>query len=67
MNLLNIVTFDAFDTINKILFYNDYIFAIVSDENGEYLVCYDPLDGSSNIDVNITIGTIFGIYKYIDK
>lgn len=30
---------------------------------GKYLVCYDPLDGSSNIDVNITIGTIFGIFK----
>lgn len=29
-----------------------------------YLVCYDPLDGSSNIDCNITVGTIFGIYKY---
>ena len=29
-----------------------------------YLVCYDPLDGSSNIDVNITTGTIFCIYKY---
>lgn len=32
--------------------------------NGDYLVCYDPLDGSSNIDVNITVGTIFAIYKY---
>jgi len=31
-----------------------------------YLVCYDPLDGSSNIDVNITTGTIFCIYKYND-
>ena len=29
----------------------------------KYLVCYDPLDGSSNIDVNITVGTIFTIYK----
>lgn len=29
-----------------------------------YLVCFDPLDGSSNIDVNITTGTIFAIYKY---
>ena len=29
-----------------------------------YMVCYDPLDGSSNIDVNITTGTIFAIYKY---
>lgn len=31
-------------------------------ENGRYLVCFDPLDGSSNIGVNITVGTIFAIY-----
>lgn len=31
-----------------------------------YLVSYDPLDGSSNIDVSITVGTIFGIYDYND-
>lgn len=31
--------------------------------DGKYMVCYDPLDGSSNIDVNITVGTIFAIYK----
>jgi fructose-1,6-bisphosphatase I len=30
---------------------------------GKYLVVFDPLDGSSNIDVNISIGTIFGVYK----
>ncbi len=29
----------------------------------KYVVVLDPLDGSSNIDVNISIGTIFGIYK----
>lgn len=33
---------------------------------GKYLVVFDPLDGSSNIDVNISIGTIFGIYKRKD-
>jgi fructose-1,6-bisphosphatase I len=31
--------------------------------SGRYVVMVDPLDGSSNIDVNATIGTIFGIYK----
>jgi fructose-1,6-bisphosphatase I len=31
----------------------------------KYVVVIDPLDGSSNIDVNISIGTIFGIYKRI--
>jgi len=32
--------------------------------NGKYMICFDPLDGSSNIDVNITVGTIFAIYEY---
>ncbi|MFZ7111697.1 MAG: class 1 fructose-bisphosphatase [Desulfatiglandales bacterium] len=30
---------------------------------GSYVLLFDPLDGSSNIDVNVSIGTIFGIYK----
>jgi fructose-1,6-bisphosphatase I len=30
---------------------------------GKYMVVFDPLDGSSNIDSNGAIGTIFGIYK----
>jgi fructose-1,6-bisphosphatase I len=30
--------------------------------SGKYILVFDPLDGSSNIDVNINIGTIFGIY-----
>lgn len=50
--------------------------AIVSEENediikmpkvngkyGQYILVMDPLDGSSNIDVNVSVGTIFGIYK----
>lgn len=32
-------------------------------KNGKYVVLFDPLDGSSNIDVNVSIGTIFSIYK----
>jgi len=32
-------------------------------KNSKYVVAFDPLDGSSNIDCNISIGTIFGIYK----
>jgi len=31
--------------------------------SGRYVFCMDPLDGSSNIDVNATIGTIFGVYR----
>ncbi|MDH1517738.1 class 1 fructose-bisphosphatase [Acinetobacter johnsonii] len=30
-------------------------------ENGKYLVLFDPLDGSSNIDINMCVGTIFSI------
>lgn len=33
----------------------------------KYVMMMDPLDGSSNIDVNISIGTIFGIYKRISE
>lgn len=31
--------------------------------NAKYIVCVDPLDGSSNIDVNVSIGTVFSIYR----
>ena len=31
--------------------------------DGDYIVLLDPLDGSSNIDVNVSVGTIFSIYK----
>jgi fructose-1,6-bisphosphatase I len=39
---------------------------IFLNNSGDYMVCFDPLDGSSNIDVNITTGTIFAIYKFKD-
>lgn len=32
-------------------------------KEANYVVVFDPLDGSSNIDVNVTVGTIFGIYR----
>jgi fructose-1,6-bisphosphatase I len=32
---------------------------------GDYVVLYDPLDGSSNIDVNVSIGTIFSIHRKV--
>jgi len=32
-------------------------------ETGKYVVIFDPLDGSSNIDVNVSVGTIFSIYR----
>lgn len=44
---------------------NDTYVAFTSDEArmGKYVVLFDPLDGSSNIDVNVSIGTIFSIFK----
>lgn len=36
-------------------------FAVPGTEGGQYLVTYDPLDGSSNIDINVSVGTIFSI------
>src|SRR5690554_5735537 len=36
-------------------------------KDGKYVVLFDPLDGSSNIDVNVSIGTIFSIYRRISK
>ena len=32
-------------------------------EDGKYTICYDPLDGSSLADVNLSVGSIFGIYE----
>jgi fructose-1,6-bisphosphatase I len=44
---------------------NDDFMAFESEmsQNGKYVVLFDPLDGSSNIDVNVSIGTIFSIYR----
>ncbi len=32
-------------------------------DDGKYTICYDPLDGSSLADVNLSVGSIFGIYE----
>lgn len=44
---------------------NDDIIPIESEisKNAKYVVAMDPLDGSSNIDVNVSVGTIFSIYR----
>ena len=36
-------------------------------KKGGYVLVFDPLDGSSNIDVNVSIGTIFGVYRCVDE
>ncbi len=38
----------------------------VVDPNAKYSIAYDPLDGSSLVDVNLAVGTIVGIYKGAD-
>ncbi len=58
------------------LFKGRMVCAVGSEENddfiirpgseGKYIVLMDPLDGSSNIDVNVSIGTIFSIYRRND-
>ena len=44
---------------------NEEVVDISNDFNqdAKYVICIDPLDGSSNIDVNVSIGTIFSIYR----
>lgn len=39
---------------------------IVFEGGGRYAVCTDPIDGSSNIDAGVSVGTIFGIYRLKD-
>lgn len=46
----------------EIITYNDNLSL-----NAKYVVCLDPLDGSSNIDVNVSIGTIFSIYRRLSE
>ena len=63
----------AEETVQDIVGRSGHVCALLSEERkavlevpekyrGEYVVTYDPLDGSSNIDANVSIGTIFGIF-----
>lgn len=65
----------ADETIYKAMDHGGHLCVMASEENedvlnipddyptGKYVLLYDPLDGSSNIDANITIGSIFSVYK----
>ncbi len=65
----------ANDTFIKVLCHTGHLIGIASEEmeevyqipdeypKGKYVFLMDPLDGSSNIDVNITIGSIFSIHR----
>ena len=63
------------DLLKQALLANRSVAGIASEEEedviagnaeGRYLVTFDPLDGSSNIDVNVTVGTIFSILALPD-
>jgi fructose-1,6-bisphosphatase I len=72
---------DAFanETIKDSLLHAGRVAVVASEEDpepipppedypiGKYVVLFDPLDGSSNIDVNMSIGTIFAIHRRITK
>ena len=61
----------ANDVMLSVLSKSGHCAALASEElddvvdlgEGKYVVLFDPLDGSSNIDVNVNIGTIFAIYR----
>ncbi len=46
---------------------NIEVFDDAANNKSKYVVMFDPLDGSSNIDTNISIGTIFGVYRRISE
>jgi len=54
--------FKQLDCVNQIVSEEqDNIVKI--NENGKYFIAYDPLDGSSLVDVNLSVGSIYGIYE----
>jgi fructose-1,6-bisphosphatase I len=46
------------EELDEIVVFND-----AASNQSKYIVLFDPLDGSSNIDVNVSIGTIFSVYR----
>ncbi len=46
---------------------NEVIFTETFARRGKYVVCMDPLDGSSNIDYNVSVGSIFSIYRRVTQ
>jgi len=45
---------------------NETAIEVDTEKHGKYIVCFDPLDGSSNIDCLVSIGSIFAIYRKED-
>ncbi len=44
---------------------NEEAIFVEGEHKGNYCVAFDPLDGSSNIDAGVNVGTIFGIYHVV--
>ncbi|XP_047532635.1 fructose-1,6-bisphosphatase 1 isoform X2 [Vanessa atalanta] len=44
---------------------NSSVLQVETERRGKYVVCFDPLDGSSNIDCLVSVGSIFAIYKKV--
>ena len=69
----------AQDTIYRAMDHGGHLCVMVSEESpdlitipkkypkGKYLLLYDPLDGSSNIEANVSIGTIFSVHRRISS
>lgn len=46
---------------------NDSVIEVETEKQGKYLIAFDPLDGSSNIDCLVSIGSIFAIWKKVKQ
>ena len=57
----------SFSTCKLVSEENDDVIEVELENTGKYIVCFDPLDGSSNIDCLVSIGSIFGIYKKLGE
>ncbi|XP_020298664.1 fructose-1,6-bisphosphatase 1 [Pseudomyrmex gracilis] len=59
---INMLT-SSFTTYVLVSEENQHAIEVETEKSGKYIVCFDPLDGSSNIDCLVSVGSIFGIYK----
>lgn len=55
---------DSFTTHRMISEENDEVIVMDADKAGKYLIAFDPLDGSSNIEASVSIGSIFAVYRH---
>ena len=55
----------SFTTCALISEENETLIEVEVEQRGKYVVAFDPLDGSSNIDCLVSIGSIFGIWKMV--